>query len=130
MNKRGPALMDKKISNEYIVFTIFISAGIMLRFIAMSLGHNYDFESYCVVGEIAGNLKNVYANTVRYNYGPIFFMIQGTLYRLAHRLRCLCLLFGNPHGGQGHGYAGRLFYRECYGSNFRSADSAYRKFSL
>lgn len=83
MNKRGPALMDKKISNEYIVFTIFISAGIMLRFIAMSLGHNYDFESYCVVGEIAGNLKNVYANTVRYNYGPIFFMIQGTLYRLA-----------------------------------------------
>ena len=78
MNKRGPALMDKKISNEYIVFTIFISAGIMLRFIAMSLGHNYDFESYCVVGEIAGNFKNVYANTYRYNYGPIFFMIHAS----------------------------------------------------
>ena len=75
--------MNEKIQKNYIIFTACISAGIMLRFVAMSLGHNYDFESYCVVGEIAGNFKNVYANTYRYNYGPIFFMIQGTLYRLA-----------------------------------------------
>lgn len=75
--------MNEKIQKNYILFTAFISAGILLRFIAMSLGHNFDFESYCVVGEIAGNFKNVYANTTRYNYAPIFFIIQGTLYRLA-----------------------------------------------
>ncbi len=75
--------MNEKIQKNYITFTVLISAGIILRFIVMSLGYNYDFESYCVVGEIAGNFKNVYANTHRYNYGPVFFFIQGSLYRLA-----------------------------------------------
>ena len=76
-------MMNEKLKKDYFVFIVLISAGIILRFVAMSLGHNLDFESYCVVGEIAGNFKNVYANTSRYNYGPIFFFIQGTLYRLA-----------------------------------------------
>ena len=76
-------MMNEKLKKDYFVFIVLISAGIILRFVAMSLGHNFDFESYCVVGEIAGNFKNVYANTSRYNYGPIFFFIQGTLYRLA-----------------------------------------------
>ena len=75
--------MNEKIQKNYVTFTVLISAGIILRFVVMSLGYNYDFESYCVVGEIAGNFKNVYANTYRYNYGPVFFFIQGSLYRLA-----------------------------------------------
>ena len=38
--------MNEKIQKNYILFTAFISAGILLRFIAMSLGHNFDFESH------------------------------------------------------------------------------------
>lgn len=75
--------MDKTIEREYAVFVFLISAGIFLRFIVMSLGHNFDWESYCIVGEIAGNFRNVYAETSRYNYGMIFFCIQGLLYRIS-----------------------------------------------
>lgn len=49
----------------------------------MSLGHNMDFEAYCVVGEIMSKLKNVYAETDRYNYGPVFMCIQGFCYKIA-----------------------------------------------
>ncbi len=48
-----------------------LSLGIILRFFAMSFGSNYDFESYCIVGEIAGKYRNVYAETSRYNYAPV-----------------------------------------------------------
>lgn len=49
----------------------------------MTWGHNFDWESYCIVGEIAGHFKNVYTRTHRYNYGPVFLCIQGFLYNLA-----------------------------------------------
>ena len=67
--------------NESILSILFL--GIVLRFMVMALGYNYDFESYCIVGEIAGNCRNVYAETSRYNYGPIFFILQGLLYRIS-----------------------------------------------
>lgn len=76
-------MMDKTINKEYAKFVLLISVGIFLRFVVMSLGHNFDWESYCVVGEISGNLRNVYAETSRYNYGMIFFCIQGLLYRVS-----------------------------------------------
>lgn len=65
----------------FILALFFI--GIVLRFMVMAFGHNYDFDSYCIVGEISGNLRNVYAETSRYNYGPVFFVFQGLLYRLS-----------------------------------------------
>lgn len=68
---------------NYRIFGILIFLGIMLRYIVMLLGNNFDFESYCIVGEIAGNFRNVYAETERYNYAPIFFCIQGILYRIS-----------------------------------------------
>lgn len=49
----------------------------------MTFGHNFDFESYCIVGKIVKASGNVYAETTRYNYGPIFFGIQGLLYTIA-----------------------------------------------
>lgn len=54
-----------------------------MRYWVMTFGHNYDFESYCIVGDIAGHLHNVYAQTARYNYGPIFFCLLGFLYRIS-----------------------------------------------
>ncbi len=60
-----------------------IAVGIMIRYVVMAFGNNFDFESYKIVGEIAGNFRNVYAETSRYNYAPIFLCIQGVLYRLS-----------------------------------------------
>lgn len=64
------------------VFSL-LSLGIIIRFFAMSLGRNFDFESHCIVGEIAGNFRSVYAETSRYNYAPIFLCVQGLLYRIS-----------------------------------------------
>lgn len=75
--------MNETIKKNYTIFTLFISIGILLRFAVMSFGHNFDFESYCIVGDISGHFRNVYAETSRYNYGMIFSWIQGFLYRIA-----------------------------------------------
>lgn len=76
--------MNKKLNAERIMIIMLVSLGIFLRFAVMTFGHNFDFDSYCIVGEIAGYFRNVYAETSRYNYGPLFFCIQGFLYRLSH----------------------------------------------
>lgn len=68
--------------NRALIIGLFL-LGIILRFFVMTLGHNFDFESYCIVGKIASNFDNVYAETFRYNYGPIFFCIQGLLYKIS-----------------------------------------------
>ncbi|MGN0277930.1 MAG: hypothetical protein ACI4C4_01105 [Lachnospiraceae bacterium] len=78
--------MDNKIKREHILFLGLFSLGIMLRYIVMTFGFNFDFESYCIVGEISGNFRNVYEETTRYNYGPIFLCIQGILYRISQVL--------------------------------------------
>lgn len=65
------------------IWTVGIGMGILLRFIVMSLGHNYDFQSYLIVGDMVRNGIDVYANTERYNYGPIFMYIQGALYSIS-----------------------------------------------
>lgn len=63
-----------------IYAVVLFSVGIMLRFIVMTIGHNYDFDSYQIVGEIVSRGGSVYAETTRYNYGFIFFLIQGLGY--------------------------------------------------
>lgn len=76
--------MEARFKKEHIFLVALISLGIFLRFLVMCFGHNYDFESYCVVGEISSHFRNVYAETHRYNYGPIFLVIQGLLYTIAN----------------------------------------------
>ena len=70
--------------NKKNIFIILILLGIFLRLILSTLKPNFDFESYCIVGKIVGNFGNVYAETSRYNYGPLFFCIQGLSYWLAN----------------------------------------------
>ena len=75
--------MDCKINKKHIMLLGLFSLGVIFRYMVMTLGYNYDFESYCIVGEIASNFRNVYAETTRYNYAPIFLCIQGLLYRIS-----------------------------------------------
>lgn len=72
-----------KINPRILKILGLVIIGIFLRYIVMAFGYNYDFESYTIVGEISGNLRNVYTETSRYNYAPLFMFIQGTLYRLS-----------------------------------------------
>ena len=64
-------------------FWLCIFAGVAIRFVLMSLGHNFDFDSYCTVGELVAAGKNVYANTHRYNYGPVWFTLLGLFWKIS-----------------------------------------------
>lgn len=75
--------MEKKREKNHIAILLVLFLGVVLRYWVMSFGYNYDFESYCIVGELAGHLRNVYEQTNRYNYGSVFFCIQGILYRMS-----------------------------------------------
>lgn len=59
--------------------------GSSLRLIATLRGHNYDFDSYIIVLEIIKKGGNVYAETQRYNYGPLWFNIMWALYNIANK---------------------------------------------
>lgn len=78
--------MEKKTEKKYMKVFLLLFLGVVLRYWCMSIGHNYDFESYCIVGDLAGHYRNVYAETTRYNYGPVFFCILGLLYRFSYFL--------------------------------------------
>lgn len=72
--------IDRKLAFIFFLYVL----GVIMRYWAMSIGSGFDFESYCIVGELVSQFKNVYAETARYNYGPIFFLIQGLSYVVAH----------------------------------------------
>lgn len=60
-------------------------AGLAARFWFGTLGHNYDFDSFRIVADILAQGKSVYANTDRYNYGPVWFNVIHLLDWLAGR---------------------------------------------
>ena len=66
-----------------------LAAGVALRFWASTRGSNFDLESYGIVRDIAERGGNVYAETDRYNYGPVWFYVLGFLGDLSD-------LFSNP----------------------------------
>jgi len=65
------------------VFVAAVALGIALRFWVSSFGHNYDLESYAIVASIVEDGGNVYAETSRYNYGPVWFNVIGGVARVA-----------------------------------------------
>ena len=69
--------------NAMRIYMVAIALGVVLRFVVMAVGHNYDFQSYLIVGDLLHNGLDVYANTERYNYGPIFMLFQGFFYEIA-----------------------------------------------
>lgn len=74
---------------RWVLLTGVVVIGVIVRFLAMARGYNFDFESYKIVGDIMVNGGNVYAETTRYNYGPIWFTILGIFREVGS-------LFANP----------------------------------
>lgn len=81
----------KAFVNKYHVslLFVFLGVGVLVRFLAATTGFTYDMESYQIAARAVLEHKNVYAETVRYNYGPFWFYVLAILYKLA-------LLFPDP----------------------------------
>lgn len=67
-----------------------LGVGVVARFAIMLRGHNFDMDSWRIVADITNHHGNVYAETYRYNYGPIWFGMLHILDRLAQ-------LFPSPY---------------------------------
>jgi hypothetical protein len=67
--------LPKSRTSGLIWLAILLGLGITARFAVAALGHNYDFDSYRIVADLMAQGKNVYAETTRYNYGPIWFLV-------------------------------------------------------
>lgn len=72
--------MNKKTLTTLTVILL----GFALRILASERGHNYDFDSYIIVLNILEKGGNVYAETTRYNYGPIWFWILRIAYGISN----------------------------------------------
>ena len=90
--KKNPSEKNNKLINfierKYVIFAV-ILAGIFLRILAAAHGHNYDFESYKIIAEVSRHAGNVYLETSRYNYGPLWFLLISLLDKIA-------FLFSDP----------------------------------
>jgi hypothetical protein len=60
-----------------------ILISVAAKIVIAMLGSNWDVNSYCIVSNILEQGKSVYANTDRYNYGPIWAWLVAGLGRLA-----------------------------------------------
>jgi len=65
----------------YVVIILMLS--FMLRIFVMFKGYNFDFLSYTIVGNLVMKGGNVFKETSRYNYGPLFSIIQGSFYNVS-----------------------------------------------
>lgn len=84
-NDNLPAKKELGLSvTPLIILGVLLAIG--LRMLAASMGQNYDMKSYRVVADIVCAGGNVYAETHRYNYGPVWFYIVGGLYTLFLKL--------------------------------------------
>jgi hypothetical protein len=62
-------------NNKRAAFTLLLLSGLALRVYISTFGHNSDLESYQIVADLMASGKSVYANTSRYNYGPVWFCV-------------------------------------------------------
>ena len=69
-----------------LLFIAIALISVALRIALAFRGHNYDQDSWQIVGDIALRHGNVYTSTYRYNYGPIWFLLLGGLRWLHHVL--------------------------------------------
>ena len=65
------------------LFFVAIVAGITARLLVATRGHNFDVDSWRIVADVVERGGNVYAETGRYNYGPVWFQVLHVLDWLA-----------------------------------------------
>lgn len=66
------------------MFAYAIVCSVIVKLVFALLGNNYDVSSYCIVSNIVEQGKSVYAETNRYNYGPIWAWLVAGFGHLAN----------------------------------------------
>ena len=69
------ASLRSKYLNTFTIALLVLLIGITARVLIPLRGFNYDIESWKIAADILANGGNVYGQTGRYNYGPIWFYI-------------------------------------------------------
>jgi hypothetical protein len=81
LNSGGAAYLLVQADFERWKKTVFVLASVAslaLKIILATRGHNYDLESYGIVAQLVLQGRSVYANTTRFNYGPLWaFLLAG-----------------------------------------------------
>lgn len=72
-------MVRKGTTSARLVTALVLVTGAGLRLWASRRGHNFDYESYRIVAGIMEDGGNVYAETERYNYGPIWSYVLALL---------------------------------------------------
>ncbi|MGD1103261.1 MAG: hypothetical protein ABSA59_14505 [Terriglobia bacterium] len=65
------------------VFAVVALASLALKLILATRGHNYDLDSFGIVASLVLHGRSVYANTSRFNYGPLWAIILAGLQQLS-----------------------------------------------
>jgi hypothetical protein len=72
--------------NKKILLLTIILTGIIVRFLVVppiSENKSYDFVSWTIIAKIVDEGGNVYTETTRYNYGPVWFTLLHIIYKCA-----------------------------------------------
>lgn len=69
------SLFTERKAGRRILVSVLVLLGLIARVWVATMGGNYDLESYGIVAEIMENGGNVYGETYRYNYGPLWFYL-------------------------------------------------------
>lgn len=71
----APLAHDPRRRRGLLLAAAVVLLGTALRFAIAKLGHNFDLDSYRLVADIMRDRGTVYAETERYNYGPVWFWL-------------------------------------------------------
>ncbi|MBI1305537.1 MAG: hypothetical protein GC181_02855 [Bacteroidetes bacterium] len=77
-------LTDKFMKRDFpsllIILLLTFAASVFLRLLSVYLGRSFDAESWFIVGKAAREHLNIYRETSRYNYGPVYSWFLGFIY--------------------------------------------------
>jgi hypothetical protein len=90
---REPQQAISKRAFVLILLLIILNGTIIRLILASVVFGNYDVQSYQIVADIAAGGGNVYAETGRYNYSPLWFMTLAALNRIQLQLPALSFHF-------------------------------------
>lgn len=80
----------RNIFQHRCVWLLVVAIGLAARLAVATFGYNWDMRSWFAVAEITRHGGNVYAETMRYNYGPVwFYVVHGLDLLAAHHCQVL-----------------------------------------
>lgn len=85
--------------NKIFWWTAAVILGLTFRFLVLYVTTNVDFDNFRYTAQLSAEGKNIYANFRSYNYGILFSMICGWLYRAAQLLGGSMLAYKILHVG-------------------------------